>query len=48
MKFEPMRTLMIGVCEVAALGLLALCFVAALVETVFRGGKVLGDLEDDR
>jgi len=48
MKFEPMRTLMIGVCEVAALGLLALCFVGALIETLFRGCKVLNDLEDDR
>lgn len=43
-----MNTLTTFAASCAALGLLALCFVAALIETVFRGGKVLGDLEDDR
>lgn len=43
-----MNTLASFAASCAALGLLALCFVLALVETVLRGGKVLGDLEDER
>ena len=48
MKFEPMKTLLTFAASALALGLLALCFFGALIETVFRGCKVLGDLEDER
>ena len=44
-----MKTLTTLSAEVAALGVLALCFLAALVEVVFRGGKALDcGLEDEQ
>lgn len=47
MKNLPMKLTTLAA-EVAALGLLALCFLAALVEVIFRGGKAVIDTEDER